>query len=56
MPCVSSQIQPHDVVGATDWLKLRAGATKGADADTVTEGVGVAIRAENRGNLSRGIL
>jgi len=42
-PCVSIQIQPHDVVGATDWLKLRAGAMKGADADTVTEGVGVAI-------------
>jgi len=54
-PCVSTQIQPHDVVGATDWLKLKAGATKGSDADTVTEGVGVAIREENRGNLSRGI-
>jgi len=40
---VSIQIQPHDVVGANDWLKLRAGAMKGADADTVTEGVGVAI-------------
>jgi len=44
------------IVRATDWLKLRAGATKGADADTVPKVVGVAIRAENRGNLSRGIL
>jgi len=45
---VSRPIQPHDVVKATDWLKIRAEAMKGADADTVTEGVGVAIRAENR--------
>ena len=34
--CVSSLIQPHDVVGATHWPKLRAGARKGADAETVT--------------------
>jgi hypothetical protein len=53
---MSIQIRPHDVVGATHRLKLRAEARKGADAETVTEGVGVAIRAENRGNLSRGIL
>ena len=33
---MSSQIQPHDVVGATHWPKLRAGARKGADAETVT--------------------
>jgi hypothetical protein len=58
-PCVSNQIQPHDVVGATDWLKLRAyppalwraGATKGAGAETVTGGLDLAIRAENRGHL-----
>jgi hypothetical protein len=37
-PCESTQIQPHDVVGATDWLKLKAVAMKGADADTVTGG------------------
>ena len=54
-PCVSSQIQPHDVVGATDWLKLRAEAMKGADADTVTGGLDLAIRAENRGHLGRPI-
>ena len=36
---MSSRIQPHDVAGATDWLKLRAGATKGADAETVTGGL-----------------
>jgi len=39
LPCVSRPIQPHDVVKATDWLKIRAEAMKGADADTVTEGV-----------------
>jgi hypothetical protein len=36
---VSSQIQPHDVVGTTHWLKLSAGAKKGADAETVTGGL-----------------
>jgi hypothetical protein len=36
---VSIQIQTHDVVGATDWLKLKAGVMKGADADTVTGGM-----------------
>jgi len=54
-PCGSSQIQPHDVVGATLWLELKAGARIGAGTDTVTEGVGVAIRAENRGHLGRPI-
>ena len=60
---MSHQIQLDDVVGATLLLKQRAcptalwstGAMKDADADTVTGGGGVAIRAENRGNLSRGI-
>jgi hypothetical protein len=42
-------------VGATLWLELKAGARIGAGADTVTEGVGVAIRAENRGHLGRPI-
>ena len=44
---MSKQIQPHDVVGATDWLKLRAcppvlwraGARIGAGAETVTGGL-----------------
>ena len=54
-PCVSSKIHPHDVVGATLWLKLRAGAMKGADAETVTGGLDLARRAENRGNLRRSI-
>ncbi len=53
--CVSSQIQPHDVVGAAHWLKLRAGARKGADAETVPGGLKLARRAENRGNLGRAI-
>ena len=39
LPCVSSGIQPHDVVGATRWPKFRAGARKGADAETVTGGL-----------------
>jgi hypothetical protein len=29
-PCESTQIQPHDVVRVTDWLKLRAEAMKGS--------------------------
>jgi hypothetical protein len=29
-------IQPHDVVGATHWPKLRTGARKGAEGNTVT--------------------
>ena len=44
--CVSSEIRLHDVVEATDWLKLRAcppvlwgaWAMKCTDADTVTGG------------------
>ena len=50
-PCVSSQIQPHDVVGATHWLELKAWARKSAGAETVTGGLDLARRAENRGNL-----
>ena len=42
---MSSQIQPHDVVEATHWLELRAGARKGA---TVPEGLDLAGRAGNR--------
>ena len=56
---MSSQIQLHDVVRATHWLKLRAclpvlwraEARKGADAETVTGGLDLARRAENRGNF-----
>jgi len=33
---MSIQIQPHDVVGATHLLKLKAGAREGADAETGT--------------------
>jgi hypothetical protein len=54
--CVSSEISPQDVVGTTCWLKLRAGATKEADAKAVTRGVNLAGRAGNRGNLDRTIL
>ena len=50
-------------MGATDWLKLRAGAMKGADADTGTGGLvedpvfsgDLARSAENRGGLGRPI-
>ena len=52
---MSSQIQPHDVVGATHWLQLKAGAMKGADAEMVTGGLDLARRAENRGILGRSI-
>jgi hypothetical protein len=38
---------------ATRWLKLRAGARKGADAEMVTQALGLATRRENRGNLGR---
>ena len=41
------------IVEATGWLKMRAGARKGADARTVTEGLDLAKRRENRGNLGR---
>ena len=54
-PCVSIQIRPHDVVGVTHWLKLRVGARKGADAETVTGGLDLARKAENRGNLGKAI-
>ena len=52
---MSSQIQPHDVVGATHWLELKAGARKGADAAKVPEGLDFARGAGNRGNLGRAI-
>ena len=47
--------------GVTHWLQLRAcppvlwrsGARKGADAETVTGGLQLARRAENRGNLGK---
>ena len=54
-PRVSIQIRPHDVVGATHRLKLRAEARKGADAATMPEGLDLARRAENRGNLGKAI-
>jgi hypothetical protein len=46
-PCVSSQSQPHDVVEATGWLKMRAGVGKGVDAMTVNRWLDLAGRAEN---------
>ena len=52
---MSSQIQPHDVVGATHWIELKAGARKGADVETVTGGLDLARRAENPRNLGRAI-
>ena len=56
---MSSQIQLHDLERPTHWLKLRAclpvlwraGARKGADAETVTGGLDFAGRAENRENF-----
>ncbi|MCJ7683546.1 MAG: hypothetical protein MUO68_04555, partial [Desulfobacteraceae bacterium] len=33
---------------ATGWLKMRAGARKGADAKTVTQALDLAIMVENR--------
>ncbi len=53
--CASSQPQPHDVVEATGWQKMRAGVEKGADAMTVNQGLDHAVRVENRGNLGRAI-
>ena len=50
---MSRQIQPHDVVGATHWLKLRAWAREGAEAETATGGLDLVRRAENRGNLGK---
>jgi len=38
-PWVSSQRQPHDIVEATDWLKMRAGVRKDADGGMVTGGI-----------------
>ena len=52
---MSIQIRPHDVVGATHRLKLRAEARKGANAAAVPEGLDLARRAENRGNLGKAI-
>ena len=43
------------IVGATHWLKLRAGARKGADAETVIGGLDLVRRVENRGNLGKSI-
>ena len=42
-------------MGATRWLKLRAGARKGTDAKTVTRRLDLARMGENRGNLGRAI-
>ena len=50
---MSIQIQPHGVVEKIHRLKLRARARKGADAVTVPDGLDLAKRAENRGNLGR---
>jgi hypothetical protein len=36
---VSSQIQSHDIVGTNRWLKLKTGARKNTDAETVTGGL-----------------
>jgi len=52
---MSNQIQALDVVGATQWLKLRAEARNGTDAETVTRGLDLAIWVENRGHLGRPI-
>ena len=43
------------IVGATHWLELKAGARIGAGAETVTGGLDLVRRAENRGNLRRSI-
>ena len=44
------------IVGATHWLELKAGARIGVGAVTVTGGLDLVRRAENRGNLGRSIL
>jgi hypothetical protein len=54
LPRMSNQIETHDVVGATHWLKLRAWDRKGADAEMVTGGLDLARRAENRRPLDTG--
>ncbi|HET6453885.1 MAG TPA: hypothetical protein VFI02_05725, partial [Armatimonadota bacterium] len=43
------------IVEATGWLKMRSGVGKGMDAKAVNRGLDLAGRAENRGNLGRGI-
>jgi len=50
-PCVSNDIQPHDVAEATRWLKMSKGIEKGTDAMTVNRGFNHAGRAEKRKNL-----
>ena len=54
--CVSGQNQPHDVVEATGWLKMRVWVEKGADAMTVNRELDLAGKGENRGNLGRAML
>ncbi len=51
--CVPSQNQPHDVVEASGWPKMKVGIGKGADAMTVNQGLDHARRAENRGDSGR---
>ena len=55
MPCVSSQSQPHDVVGSNTCLKMWDKGSKGEDGMTVNQELDLDGRAENRGNLSRTI-
>jgi len=50
---VSSQEQPHDVVGAHTWQKRWDTGRKGGDTMTVNQGLDLTGRAENGGNPSR---
>jgi hypothetical protein len=52
---VSRQIQPHDVVEATLWMKLRARNRQGGGARMVTEGFDFTRRREIQGNVGRAI-
>ena len=55
LPCVSSQSQPHDVVGPNTCLKMWDKGSKGEDCMTVNQELDCDGRAENRVNLSRTI-
>jgi len=52
---VSTKGPAHDVVEAGWRPRLRAGASKGADAEMATGRLDLAGRKENRGNLGRAI-
>ena len=55
LPLCVNYIFSSGCCGENSLAKIRAGATKGADAETVTGGLDLAGRAGNRGNSGRTI-